>query len=106
MIQLSSHALGVVLPVKARPGAKHDAIAGEHDGHLKVSVRQVPEHGKANRAVAEVLCKSLGLRAAQLALLSGETSSTKRFLVRDVSLAELADRLAAATATPPTKKKR
>src|ERR1700722_15561801 len=106
MIHLSPHAHGVVLLVKARPGAKQNALTGEHDGHLKVSVCQAPEHGKANRAVAEVLCKSLGLRAAQLELLSGETSPTKRFMVRDVTLAELADRVTAAIAEPATKKKR
>lgn len=98
MIQLSRHALGVILSVKVRPGARGDAIVGEHGGQLKVAVRPAPEQGKANRAVAELLCRRLGLRAAQLELISGETSATKRFLARDVSLEELAQRLAAAMA--------
>jgi uncharacterized protein YggU (UPF0235/DUF167 family) len=84
-----------VLPVKAQPGAKRNAVSGEHNGMLKVSVCQAPEKGKANRAVAEVLCEELGLRAAQLQLIAGETSAQKRFLVGGIPAQELAQRIAA-----------
>jgi hypothetical protein len=56
---------------------------------LKVSVTQIAEKGKANKALVEVVAKGLGLRKSQLALLTGETSSHKRFLVRGVTREQL-----------------
>ena len=64
-------------------------------GTLRVSVTQSPEKGKANKALIELLSKSLSLRKSQLELLAGETSPQKRFLVRGVTPAELAQRIAA-----------
>jgi uncharacterized protein (TIGR00251 family) len=91
MIDPEPHAEGAVLPVRAQPGAKRNEIRGEQDGMLKVSVTQIAEKGKANKALVEVLAKGLGLRKSQFALLSGETSSHKRFLVRGVTREELAE---------------
>jgi uncharacterized protein (TIGR00251 family) len=94
MPDLSSHPEGVILPVRAQPGARRNEIRGEQDGMLKVCVTQAPEKGKANKALIEVLSKTLGLRRSQIELFSGETSSSKRFLVRGVSVEELAERIA------------
>ena len=94
MIALEPHAAGVVLPVRAQPGARRNEIRGEQEGMLKVCVTQVAEKGKANKALVEVLAKSLRLRRSQIELLSGETASHKRFLVRDIPLAELQERIA------------
>ena len=60
---------------------------------LKVCVTQSPEKGKANKAVIELMAKSLGLRKSQIELLSGETSHQKRFLIRDITPEELAQKL-------------
>ena len=93
MIQLSDHAEGVILPVRAQPGARKAGIVGEHGDSLKVAVTAPPEDGKANKALVEVLCEKLGLKRWQMELLSGETSRDKRFLIRGLSKAELAQRL-------------
>lgn len=90
---LQEHEQGVVLRIKAQPGARADEIKGFHAGHLKVSVVQAPEKGKANKAILAFLAKQLKLRPAQLELLSGETQSQKKLLIRDVTLTELAGRL-------------
>jgi len=95
LIQLESLAQGVVLPVRAQAGARNNGIQGEHDGALKVSVTQAPEKGKANKAIVHVLSKQLGLRKSQISLISGETSSQKRFSVASVSVAELRSRIEA-----------
>lgn len=94
MIALEPHAEGTILPVRAQPGARRNEIRGEQDGMLKVCVTQVAEKGKANKALTEVLAKSLSLRKSQFDLLSGETSSQKRFLVRGIGPAELAATIA------------
>lgn len=100
MIDLESHAAGTILPVRAQPGARRNEIRGEQDGMLKVCVTQVAEKGKANKALIEVLAKGLSLRKSQLELLSGETSSHKRFLIHDITPTELTATLARLLATP------
>jgi uncharacterized protein (TIGR00251 family) len=96
MIALESHADGTVLPVRAQPGARRNEIRGEQDGSLKVCVTQAPEKGKANKAIIEMLSKSLKLKKSQIELLSGETSHQKKFLVHGVAVEQLAQRIDAA----------
>jgi uncharacterized protein (TIGR00251 family) len=93
MIELESHADGTILPVKAHAGARRNAIGKVQAGALQVSVTQAPEKGKANKAIIAVLAEALGVRKSQIELLSGETSPQKRFLVRDVSIGELSNRI-------------
>jgi uncharacterized protein (TIGR00251 family) len=90
MIVLTAHQAGVILPVRAQPGARVNAVRGEHQGALKVAVTQAPEKGKANRAVIEVLSRALRLSRSQFTLLSGETSHDKRFVVSGISADDLA----------------
>lgn len=85
MIDLTDHPRGTVLPVRARPGARKNAILGEHAGSLRVAVATKPEAGKANVAIQGVLAESLGFKASQIDLLSGQTSREKRFLIVGVA---------------------
>lgn len=94
MIELTEHAHGTILPVRAQPGARRNEIRGEQNGMLKVSVTQIAEKGKANKALIAVLSKALGLKKSQLELLSGQTSSEKRFLVHNITPDVLAERIA------------
>jgi len=98
MIDLLSHPDGVIIPVKAQPGGRKNAIRGEQNGALKVSVTQVAEKGKANAALIEVLAKELQLKRSQIELIAGETQSQKRFLIRDISCDDLSVRIVAALA--------
>jgi uncharacterized protein (TIGR00251 family) len=95
LIAIASHPDGVVLPVLAQPGSKRNAVLGERAGALRVAVTAPPEKGKANAAVQAVLAEALGLKPAQLALLSGATSRPKRFLIAGISPEELGRRLTA-----------
>lgn len=94
MIDVTPHADGSIIRIKAETGARHDAIHGVHGGLLKVSVTQAAEKGKANTSIVALLAKSFGLRKSQLDILSGYTSPNKRLLVRGVSTAEFAKRIA------------
>jgi uncharacterized protein YggU (UPF0235/DUF167 family) len=94
-IQIYTHEEGVVLPVRAHAGARRCELRVTEDGWLRVSVTQVPEKGKANKAIVELLARELGLKKSQLELLVGQTAAQKRFLVRGLSQQELARRLAA-----------
>ena len=95
MIDLQPHPQGVIFPVRAQPGARCNEIRGRQDGSLKVCVTQSPEKGKANKALVALLSKTLSLRKSQLELIAGDTSRTKRFLVRGITPKELASRIEA-----------
>lgn len=86
---LEQHAEGVVVHVQARPGGSRNAITGSQGDVLKVMVTQVPEKGKANKVLCEVLAEGLGLRKSQVELIAGETSPRKKFLLRGVNLEEM-----------------
>src|SRR5438045_1747206 len=95
MIQLSDHAEGVVLPVRAQPRARKPGIQGERGGALKVAVSAPPEDGRANEALIETLATMLGVRRSQVTLLSGQTSRDKKFLIHTLTRGQLEARLAA-----------
>lgn len=92
-VDLQRHPSGVILPVQAHPGARKNELKGVQNGLLKVSVTQVPEQGKANKAIIEFLAKGLKLRKSQITLLSGETSGQKKFLIEGITPEELAEKL-------------
>ncbi len=96
MIELKAHEQGTVLAVHAQPGARRNAVLGTRRGALRVAVTAPPEKGKANTAIGALLAECLGCRVSEIALVSGEASSQKRFLVIGVTPDELRRRLAAA----------
>lgn len=93
MLVLDETSDGTILRVKARPGARRNAMTGVHDGCLCVAVSQAPEQGKANAAILNLLAEQLGLSKSQFELLSGQTSSRKRFLIRAITVDELRSRI-------------
>ncbi len=95
MIQVSDHAEGLVLSVRAQPRARRPGVQGEQGGALKVGVSSPPEDGRANQALIETLADALGLRRSHIELLAGQTSRDKKFLIRGVSRADLEQRLTA-----------
>jgi len=80
---------GIILPVRAQPGAKRNCMVGEHGGALKVAVQAPPEDGKANDAILDLLRKSFGISKQQIELVSGHTSRDKKFLLTGITLEQL-----------------
>jgi len=93
MIEIEQTPEGVVIQVKALPGSRKNEVRGEQSGALKVSVTQIPEKGKANKAVQDHLALALGLRKSQVHLVSGETQPLKKLLVTGISVDELRKRV-------------
>jgi uncharacterized protein (TIGR00251 family) len=77
---------GLLLPVIARPKGGRNAIAGIHDGALKVSVTPPPEKGKANEAIAKVIGELLEVAPSRVTLKSGETSRRKLFVIEGITV--------------------
>lgn len=82
-----------LLKVAARPGASRSGVTGLHGDALKVGIAAQPEKGRANKELIAFLAKALGLRRAQVALHSGETSRDKTVRVEGMSEAELRARI-------------
>lgn len=68
---------GCLLHIKAVPGARRDEIAGPLGERLKVRVSAPPEGGKANKAICALVAERLGVRAAIVNVLRGQTSAEK-----------------------------
>ncbi|MGL6195101.1 MAG: DUF167 domain-containing protein [Thermoguttaceae bacterium] len=90
---IDKHALGSVLSVHAQPAAKKNEIRGLQADALKICVTAAPEKGKANKALIELLAKSLKIKKSQIELLTGDTSHQKKFLFTNVAPEELNDKI-------------
>lgn len=94
MTPLESHSSGVVIRVKARPGARRNAFAGLHDGALRIDVTAAPEKGKANDAIIALLAKTFGVAKSSIELISSPANPQKRFLLAGLDLAAAEESLA------------
>jgi|SRR5436190_18556027 len=90
MIELTDHPEGILIAVRAQPGARKAGVLGVQARALKLAVTAPPEDGRANAALVELLRDLLGLKRSQVELHSGATGRNKKLLVRGVSRAELA----------------
>jgi hypothetical protein len=95
MIAVAEQADGLILPVRAQPGARRVGVQGEQAGALKVAVTAPAQDGRANEALTHALRDALGLKRSQVQLVGGLTSRDKRFLIRGVTRADLEARIAA-----------
>ena len=93
------------MTLRVTPRGGRDEIDGLEtlaDGRtvLKIRVRAIAEGGEANRAVTELIAKSLGVPKARVRILSGTTSRLKQVAV-DGDPAKLGDALRKLTAEKP-----
>ena len=70
------------------------------DGALRVRVTAPAEDGRANAAVMALLARAWRLPKSALAIVGGQTSRTKRILVRGPA-EQLTRQIAAAVPPPP-----
>jgi hypothetical protein len=88
---LRAAADSVTLAVRAQPGAKKTAIVGIYGegtrAQLKVAVHAPPLDGRANEALIAFLAETFGLPKSAVALVSGELSRNKIFLLRGMTTA-------------------
>ena len=93
-LELQAREDGVVLKVKAVPGASRDRVVGLFGDALKLTTTAAPEKGKANQRLLALLAESLQIPPQKLELVSGEAAREKRILVRGLTVDELRARLA------------
>lgn len=75
------NSLGNPFVVKVTAKAAQDRVKVEHDSSgavsLKVYVTTVPEKGRANKAILELLAKHLGVPKTSLSIIRGAQSNIK-----------------------------
>lgn len=81
---------GVVLNVKAQPRSSRAGVDGMAGDAVKVRIRSAPVDGKANKELIETLADAFGIPKGAVVFKGGETSKTKRLLLRGVSASALA----------------
>ena len=99
----STQGISVALRVTPRGGRDDiDGLETLADGRtvLRIRVRAIAEGGEANRAVTELIAKSLGVPKARVRILSGTTSRLKQVAI-DGDPAKLGDALRKLTAEKP-----
>ena len=81
---------GVIVNVRAQPGSSRAGIDGLFGADaLKVRIRSAPVDGKANKELIEVLADAFGLPKSAVVFKGGETSKTKRLLLRGITAAQM-----------------
>lgn len=93
MIQITESKNGLLLKVKAQPGAPRNQIVGEYDGGLKIRLAAPPVDGRANAACLTFLAETLGLPKKAVELVKGETSTIKIFRISEISRDALVQKL-------------
>jgi hypothetical protein len=79
---------GIVLNVKAQPRSSKAGVDGLLGDAVKVRIRCAPVDGKANKELVEILADAFDLPKSSVVFKSGETSKTKRILLRGFSDAD------------------
>ncbi len=72
---------GTDLHLRVTPKAARNRIVVDEAGVMRVYVTCVPEDGKANAAVVELLASALGVAKSRLTLIRGTTSRDKVFRI-------------------------
>ena len=80
-VRIEPEGEGAILGVRAQPGARRRGASGVWNGMLKVGIAAPAEDGRANEELVRTLAEILGVRAADVRLLQGERSRTKRFRI-------------------------
>ncbi len=86
---------GAVLNVRAQPRSSRAGIDGIIGDAVRVRIRCAPVDGKANKELVETLADAFGIPKSSVVFRSGETSKTKRILLRGVSAAKIGEVLGA-----------
>jgi uncharacterized protein len=84
---------GVLIRIKAVPGASRNGIAGILGDRLKVRISAPPEGGKANAAICALLARTLSVKPRDVTIQTGLSSAEKVVFVAGATVDEIVTRL-------------
>lgn len=83
-IFLQTHNDGVILSIRVAPKSSRSQIVGVMGDELKISLNAPPVDGRANKELIRLLAKTFSIPKSGVEILSGESSRSKRILLREV----------------------
>jgi uncharacterized protein len=93
MVSIQDTPNGATFAVKIHPRARKNAITGELEDALKLSLTAPPVEGRANQACIEFLANLLNLPRSSVTIASGQNSRRKVIRVSGVSADAVRKRL-------------
>lgn len=88
-LRIETEGAGVRLWIKAVPGASRDQIVGALGERLKVRISAPAEDGRANKAICELIAKTLKIKVSLVTIESGQTSREKIVRIEGLSADEV-----------------
>jgi uncharacterized protein len=89
VIEYSENEGSVEFRIRVSPRASKSGIVGEFDGDLKVRIAAPPVDGAANEEVVRLIAKAFERSRADVAIVAGHASKTKRIRVSGGSVKRL-----------------
>ncbi len=86
-------ATGVRLHLLVQPRASRSALAGLHDGRLRVRLTSPPVDGAANDALIRFLAGRLRVGRSAVTIASGQSGRRKTVIIAGITPGEAAERL-------------
>jgi uncharacterized protein (TIGR00251 family) len=86
---------GSTFRVRVQPRASRNALGGEREGALVVRLTAPPVEGAANRALARLLGRTLGVAPSAVTIVSGGGGRSKRVAVAGIDAETVRSRLMA-----------
>ncbi|MDH5509977.1 MAG: DUF167 domain-containing protein [Nitrospinota bacterium] len=77
---------GVIVAVKVSPRSSVSRVESVVAGALKVRLAAAPVDGAANAELIRTMADFFGVAKSSVTILSGESSRTKRVLIRNVTV--------------------
>ncbi len=94
LISIQDSPGGATFAVKVHPRARRNAITGELDGALKLSLTAPPLDGKANEACIEFFANLLKVPRSSVTIASGQSSRNKVIRVAGLTAEKIRKRIA------------
>ena len=104
MIPIRDTPSGATFQVKVHPRARTNAITGEVGDALKVALTAPPVEGRANDACVAFLAEVLNVPRSSVTIAAGENSRNKVIRVRELSAAQIEEKLRAVLGKLPMRK--
>jgi hypothetical protein len=75
---------GVVLRLRVQPKSSRNDFSVDAEGQFRLAITAPPVDGQANKAVLQVLAKTLGVPKRAVQLISGDTSRNKTVFIENI----------------------
>ena len=95
MLELTASKGGTLLGVKVSANAKRTALLGLHGGSLKIAVSAPARQGRANRALVKFVAELLGVAAANVEVVRGQSSTHKTLYISKLGPPQISKRVQA-----------